>query len=143
MAGVVDEIDLAFLDPADPDERSLLIRFEHPGFATALDAGWDEVELDGTAVNPNLHLAIHEVVANQLWDGEPPEVAETARRLDLVGYDRHEVFHMIGSVVSNQVWQVLHDQQPVAPEQIRQNLAALPGSWEKERAHPSDTDGER
>jgi hypothetical protein len=143
VEGVVDEIDLAFLDPADPDERSLLMRFEHPEFAAALNDGWDEIEIDGTVMNPNLHLALHEVVANQLWDGEPPEVAETAHRLDLAGYDRHEVFHMIGSVVSHQVWQALHEQQPADPEQIRDDLAALPGSWEKERARLSDPEGER
>ena len=139
----MDEINPALLDPADPDERSLIIRFEHPEFAAALDAGWDEIEIDGTVMNPNLHLALHKVVANQLWDGEPPEVAETARRLDLVGYDRHEVFHMIGSVMSTQVWQVLHDKRPADREQIRQSLAALPGSWEKERPRSSDPDGER
>ena len=140
----MDGTDLAWLDPADPDERSLLIRFEHPEFAAALDAGWDEIELDGTVMSPNQHLTIHEVVANQLWDGEPPEAAETARRLDLVGYDRHEVFHMIGSVVSDQMWQVMHDQQPADLEQIREDLAALPGTWEAKRLrHPNNPDGER
>ncbi|MFQ5968211.1 MAG: hypothetical protein ACE5MI_11470, partial [Acidimicrobiia bacterium] len=52
--GVVDGIDLAFLDPADPDDRSLLIRFEHPEFEEALDAGLDEIVLAGQVMNPHL-----------------------------------------------------------------------------------------
>ena len=127
--GVVDGIDLAFVDPADPDERSFLIRSEHPELAEALDSGLDEVVLAGQVMNPQLHLTIHEVVANQLWDGDPPEVAETARRLDLAGYDRHEVFHMIGSVMSEEMWLVMRHQRQADLGQIKQKLAALPGSW--------------
>jgi len=67
-------IDFALLDPADPDERSVIIRGEHPEFAAAFDAGRDEIELDGVVMNPNLHLALHEIVANQLWDGETPRL---------------------------------------------------------------------
>ncbi len=140
---VVGGIDFALLDPADPDERSVIIRGEHPEFAAAFDAGRDEIELDGVVMNPNLHLALHEIVANQLWDGEPLEVAETARRLDLAGYDRHEVFHMIGSVVSHELWQVMHDNRPADLEQIRESLGALPGTWEAERFRAGNQDGER
>lgn len=121
------------LDPADPDDRSLLIRFEHPEFEEALQAGLGEIPLDGGVINPGLHLTLHEVVANQLWEADPPEVGETAQRLDLLGYDRHEIFHMIGSVVSEQLWLVMRDQGKVDPEQIKQGLAALPESWETQR----------
>ena len=133
VEGIVDEIDLALLDPADPDDRGLLIRFEHPDFAAAVEAGSEEIEFDGNVINPNLHLTIHEVVANQLWEGEPPEAAETARRLDLAGYDRHEIFHMIGSVVSEEIWAMLRDKRMADLDLMRQDLAALPGTWEADR----------
>lgn len=80
-------------------------------------------------MNPHLHLAIHEVVANQLWDEEPPETWQTARRLDLLGYERHEVFHMIGSVVAAEIWQIMHDQQETDLDLLKEKLAAclVPG----------------
>lgn len=133
VEGELGEIDLGYLDPADPDDRSLLIRFEHPEFEEAREAGWDEIVIDGEVMNPHLHLAIHEVVANQLWDGEPPETWQTARRLNLLGYERHEVFHMIGSVVAEEVWQMMHDQQEADLDRLKEKLAALPGPWEMER----------
>ena len=37
LSGVVDDIDLAMLDPADPDERHILIEAEHPELRKALD----------------------------------------------------------------------------------------------------------
>jgi hypothetical protein len=43
-------------------------------------------------VNPVLHIAMHEIVANQLWANDPPEMWETAVRLLDAGYERHEVF---------------------------------------------------
>jgi len=129
----VDGIDLAVLDPAAPDDRSFLIRCEHLEFAEALDSGLDEIVVAGQVMNPHLHLTIHEVVANQVWEGDPPEVTETARRLDRSGYDRHEVFHMIGSVMSEEMWLVMRHHQQADLGQIKRKLAALPGSWESQR----------
>ena len=94
-------------------------------------------------MNTNRQRALNESGANERGDGEPAEGAETARRLDLAGYDRHEVFHMIGSVVSHELWQVMHDNRPADLEQIRENLGALPGTWEAERFRAGNQDGER
>ena len=102
-------------------------------FAEALDSGLDEIVVAGQVMNPHLHLTIHEVVANQVWEGDPPEVTETARRLDRSGYDRHEVFHMIGSVMSEEMWLVMRHHQQADLGQIKRKLAALPGSWESQR----------
>lgn len=133
IEGMVDGIDLAFLDPADPDDRGLLIRCEHTEFEAALKAGLEEIDVEGEAMNPRFHLVIHEVVANQIWDGEPPETADTVRRLDRLGYNRHEVFHMIGSVVSEQIRLAMLGDQTADVGWTRQQLAALPGSWETQR----------
>ena len=69
------------LDPADPDERALLIRAAHP----ELDTDAETVIVDGREVNPRLHLRIHEIVAAQLADDDPPEVWATAQRLSRRG----------------------------------------------------------
>jgi hypothetical protein len=85
-------------------------------------------------MNPRLHLAMHEIVATQLWDNSPAEVWETAVRLLDAGYERHEILHMLSRPVSDQVWAALHDERPYDPERHVAALRELPGSWERERA---------
>jgi hypothetical protein len=58
-----------WLDPGDPDERALLISAAHP----ELDTDAETMLVDGREMNPRLHLAIHEIIASQLVDDEPPE----------------------------------------------------------------------
>ena len=109
--GRVRGIDAADLDPADPDERRLLIEAEHPEMLAAIKAGRTiKVGPGGTPVNPKLHVAMHEIVANQLWDGEPPETWGAAQRLLAQGCSRHEVLHMLAEVASGLVWKALHEQ---------------------------------
>jgi hypothetical protein len=82
---------------------------------------------------------MHEIVATQLWDGDPPEVWETAVRLRQAGYERHEILHMLGRPVSDQVWAALHDQAPYDRANHVAALHALPGTWERERSTVSAT----
>ena len=109
------------LDPADEDDRSLLLAAAHP-------------ELDsGEEMNPRLHLVMHEIVAKQLVDLDPPEVWETAQRLRRLGYRRHEILHMLGAAMSGEIWHALHDQREYDREAHLAALAALPDSWERRR----------
>src|SRR6266540_3331376 len=78
--GTFDEIDLSLLDPADPDDRRMLILAEHPEHAEAIERGEDEVLVGGETVSPQLHIAMHEIVTTQLWENDPPEAWTTARR---------------------------------------------------------------
>lgn len=135
MSGTVDGIDLALLDPADPDERRLLIEAEHPMLRQALHDDLDEVVLDGQLMNPRLHIALHEIVAERLWTDDPPEAWPTAQRLSALGYDRHEVLHMLMSVLSGELYQAMQGPAsgPQDPEQTAVALAALPDSWEAQR----------
>jgi hypothetical protein len=124
---------VAFEQLSDPDVRSLVIRHEHPEFEEALQEGRREIEGVDGPMNPRLHLAMHEIVATQLWDDSPPEVWDTAVRLLEAGYERHEILHMLGGLVSDQVWEALHDKRPYDRERHVAALRALPGSWERER----------
>jgi len=135
MSGIVDGIDLALLDPADSDERRLLIEAEHPRLRQALRDDVDETVVDGQAMNPRLHIALHEIVAERLWADEPPETWATAQRLTALGYDRHEVLHMLMSVLSDELHQAMQGpgSAPQDLEAARSALAALPGSWEAQR----------
>ena len=130
--GEWDEIDLGLLDPADEDERRTLIEAEHPELREAIEDDVREVHTGGGVVSPNLHIAMHEIVANQLWADEPPEVWQTAQRLTAAGYARHEVLHMLGSVVAGEVWRSLAgDADDI--DRMRSELAALPERWESQR----------
>ena len=117
---VLDELGVTIDQLADPDMRSFVIRGEHPEFG-------------GGPMKPRLHLAMHEVVATQLWDDSPPEVWDTAVRLLEAGYERHEILHMLTSPVVDQVWGALHDKRTYDLEEHLAALRGLPGSWEKER----------
>lgn len=117
----------------DPDVRAAVIRFEYPEFAEALHKGHGELKLGDGPVNPRLHLALHEVVATQLWDDSPPEVWDTALRLLEAGYERHEILHMLAGPLVDQVWGALQDERPYDREGHLDALRALPGSWERER----------
>jgi hypothetical protein len=123
------EFDPELLDAADADDRALLIRAAHP----ELDTEAETVVVDGREMNPRLHLTIHEIVAAQLADHDPPEVWETAQRLRRLGYGRHEILHMLGGAMTPQLRSALHDQREYDPEEHRAALAALPESWERER----------
>jgi hypothetical protein len=131
---VLAALDMRADDLADPDARSYVIRQEHPEFDDAFHEGLEEVDLGYGPINTRLHLAMHEIVATQLWDGDPPEVWETALRLRDDGYERHEVLHMLGRTMSDQIWAAFHDEQPYDRERHIAELRALPGSWERERS---------
>jgi hypothetical protein len=55
--GVFREVDLALLDPADRDDRLMLIEAEHPEFADALQREDELVILDGEEVSPLIPAA--------------------------------------------------------------------------------------
>jgi hypothetical protein len=129
-------IDLALLDPTDADERGLLIQAEHPELQQAIDQDVDEIEIGGATISPRLHLSMHEIVANQLWDDEPPETWQTARRLLALGYERHDVLHMLGSAVAGELWHVTHEGVPFDHERFVGALDALPGSWGRTTRSP-------
>jgi hypothetical protein len=64
------------LDPGNEDECRFLIEAQHPAFAAAL-RGDEDVMVGGEPVNPRLHVAMHQVVANQLLADDPPETWQT------------------------------------------------------------------
>ena len=116
-----------WLDPINADDRALLIAAAHP----ELDTEAERALVDGHEINPRLHLTIHEIVATQIVDDDPPEVWATAQRLRKLGYGRHEVLHMLGAAVTPQMWDALQNQREYDLQAHRAALAALPESWER------------
>jgi hypothetical protein len=124
------------LRPEDPDERGALIRLAHPDFDDAIQRGAERVLVGAAEVNPRLHLAIHEVVAAQIIDGDPPEVFETAQRLLGLGREPHEVLHMLGSTVTDLIWAATHESRAYDRAAHVAALRALPATWDAQtQAH--------
>jgi hypothetical protein len=121
---------------ADSDTRADVIRADHPDLDRALHRGENEVLVNGEPMNPRLHFAMHEIVANQLADHDPPEVYRTACRLLDAGYDRHEVLHMLAGTMSDQIQAAVTDRKSYDPDRHIAALDALPESWEEQRPGP-------
>lgn len=136
-AGVFDGMDLSLLDPADGDDRHVLILSEHPELAQALDSDQEEGKLEEGEMNPRMHIAVHEIVANRIWDNNPPQMWQTAQRLTRAGYERHEVLHMLANVVSAELYDALQGDNSYDIQDTREALDALPGSWEPLRTAPN------
>ncbi len=116
--------DYRFLDPADEDERRLLIIGEHPPAYHAVWTDPDDVgELGGT--NPWLHITIDEIVINQLWDDTPSEVWSAAQRLTNAGRQRWDVIHKIAGLLGRHMHPVLTRNEPFDEAAYRADLDAL------------------
>lgn len=134
--GVFDGIELALLEPEEEGDRYVLLLADHPELAAAIDRGDEEIVQHGVAMSPQLHLTMHDIVAKRILDDEPKEWWDTAQRLTSLGYERHEVLHMLSSVVSDEVYQGMRG-DPREDDASTRALAALPGSWETMRPTPS------
>lgn len=117
----------------DPDTRAIAIRRDHPDLDHALRHGEDVIEVAGEPMNVRLHLAMHETVAAQLAEDDPPEVYLTARRLLDSGYDRHEVLHMLAGAMAEQIHDALAGTGGYDRDRHLAALSALPESWERRR----------
>jgi Domain of unknown function (DUF1841) len=102
-------------DLADPDVRAVAIRADHPELDRAPRNGEDELVVDGEPMSIRLHLTMHQVLANQLADDDPPEVYLTARRLLAAGYERHEVLHMLAAPIAEQIHATLQAGAGIRP----------------------------
>jgi len=119
----IDGEDFDQLNPSDPDERALLIEGEHPELHEALA----DPDLDRQVVgfSPRFHLTMHEVIANQLWDNDPPEVWQAAQRLRDQDVDRHDILHALSAVMVTHMHPVLANQKAFDTDAYRRDLDDL------------------
>ena len=126
--GTYNELDLELLDPTDEDELTFLLEAMHDEYHDALASG-EEVMADGEPVNPRLHVAMHQVVAQQILTDEPPKTWLTVQRLVELGYDWHNIMHMIAELVTHDVHAALTERRPHDPADYARRLDQLPGDW--------------
>jgi len=84
--------------------------------------------------NPVLNAAIMEVVDNHLRGNDPPQTAQTLKRLMAAGHSEMEAKRLIACVVSAEIFDVLKQQQPFNLERFVKALDKLPAMpWEVEK----------
>lgn len=121
-------LDVEQLDPADEDELGFLIEAMHPEFAEALQSHSDLI-VHGEPVNPRLHVTLHQVVANQLLADDPPETWQAVQRLSALGYDWHNIMHMISGLVSDDLYHAFAEHRKFDRADYAARLTGLPGDW--------------
>jgi len=126
--GTYQSLNLELLDRSDEDDRIFLIEALHPEFAHALRAD-AEMIVDGEPFSPRLHITLHQVVASQLLAGEPAETWQTVQRLAALGYDWHNIMHMIARVISDDIYAAMDQQRKFDPGDYARRLNELPGDW--------------
>ena len=136
--GTYQGLDLELLNPDDEDERGFLLEAQHLEMAGALERHEEITTASGEPMNPRLHVTLHGVVANQLPADDPPETWQAVQRLAGLGYDWHNVMHMIMELVSEDFYRVMAEKRQFdRADYLRQfdradylrRLNALPGDW--------------
>ena len=126
--GTYHGLELERLDPDDEAERTFLLEAQHLEWEEALEAHEEVITDSGETVNPTLHVALHGLIANQLLNDDPPETWQTVQRLAGLGYDWHNVMHMVMGPVSSFLQQAMTG-LPFDRDVYRQQLNELPGDW--------------
>src|SRR2546430_9140572 len=71
----------------------------------------DQPQEDTYQTNPRLKALILEVVENQIRADDPPETREAYQRLLAAGHSRARALEMIGSALTEEIWQMLHEKK--------------------------------
>jgi len=93
----------------------------------------EEIERDGT--NPILHVTIHQIVENQIANGEPAEAAKTLQRLMKQGKTRHQALHEVGKVLTEEMFEVLKANRPYNERRYVARLRRLGTGPKKRKRH--------
>jgi len=87
-------------------------RSRHKGKNAWQDEENDRLVEEETPYNPRLKQTILEIVENQLRAHDPPEVAQTLKRLLSAGHSRQQAVEKIGSALTEEIWSMLHEKKP-------------------------------
>ena len=120
-------MDLESLDPGDDDELGFLLQALHGrGDLPASGPGPGSPDHAG---NPRLHLMMHQIVARQILDDNPPQTWQAVQRLAGLGYRWHDIMHMIAGLVSDDVHRALTGQAHPDSADYARRLDELPAGW--------------
>jgi hypothetical protein len=125
--GIYRGLDMEMVDPYDHNERMFLLEALHPEMEDGLERDEDMKGPDGQPINPALHVTLHQAIADQLLADEPPETWQTVQRLAALGYDWHDVMHLIMGAVTETVGKIVAEKRPFDRADYVRRLAELPG----------------
>ena len=126
--GTYQGLDLELLDPADENELTFLIEAQHTEFQAALRDD-EEMIVGGEPFSPRLHVTMHQIVANQLLADDPPQTWQTVQRLAGLGYDWHNIMHMIAALAAEDFYRAIKEDRPPDSAGYARRLNELPGDW--------------
>lgn len=75
--------------------------------------------------HPILNDIIYGIVENQIRDNNPKETKETLNRLMNLGYNRHDAIQKIGSVVTEEIYDVLKKSEDFNENRFVRKLLSL------------------
>ena len=111
------------------DQLLAFIMREHEEFHTY----WENIEefMDyefdpDSEVNPFMHVMLHQMVEQQIRNESPPEVEKVFQRLKDGGMDRHGAIHLIGSVLVENLFDVVKNGQEFQMDRYLSELRSLP-----------------
>ena len=67
-----------------------------------------EKVFEGEGVNPDLRLTVEATILEQVESGNPPETGKAYRALPKAGVRPRDACHVVGRIVSEVMWEVLH-----------------------------------
>ena len=79
--------------------------------------------------NPILQEKILEIVENQIKDNNPKQTRETLNRLINLGYSRQDAIQKIGTIVAEEIYDILKDKENFNEKRFVKKLLAL--KWSK------------
>jgi Domain of unknown function (DUF1841) len=123
--------------PSDEGELTFLIEAQHTELEDALRSD-EEMIVGGEPFSPRLHVAMHQVVACQLLADDPPATWQAVQRLVGLGYDWHNIMHMIAAVVSDDLYHAMKEHRQFDPGDYARRLNELPGDWPPPQALAPD-----
>ncbi len=118
---------------SEEDRVLLEVMRQHPQYYD-LWGRLDEVsdkELQRDGSDPVVHLTIHQTVENQISLGQPPETARTLTRLMDQGETRHNAIHLIGSVLAEEIFEILNQARVFDETRYVEKLRRLKASPKK------------
>lgn len=118
-------MDVELLDPGNDDELGFLIDALHHGRGVTPGSSPDLTSPD-QAGSPRLHVTMHQIVARQILDDDPPETWQAVQRLAGLGYGWHDIMHMIARLVAEDVHSALAGQRQPDPADYARRLDELP-----------------
>jgi hypothetical protein len=118
-------VDLSRLDPANPEDRRLLLAADH-----------DTRTGSPSSAGVGRHIDRHLAIADRLWRGSPPALWDAAQRLLDAGEDRHLVLHALMDVQ-----EAAGDDEAVFGAALRELATGLGGADIGDIGGPGDLGG--